>query len=114
MRIFKDFRELTYEDTEYISLFNFNSEEFLKENNIEYIKDVRGEIIPIGIVDFSKNNLYKKLDYLNLIVNSKEDLYKCNSILRNIDEAIRIKYEEVKFIERFADNWEEVSEEIEL
>lgn len=87
-----------------MNLFKLNDENFLKENDIEYIKD-DDNIIPIGIVDFQVSNRerYTK-DILSCMAHESDELYKCNKIIDNIIKAIKIKYESEVFTKRFATN----------
>lgn len=80
----------------YLDVFALEDEEFLKEANIEFIKDEDGGIIPIGIVDFQ--NKFKRLSRLCFTVDRSAKLYRVPYILRNIEKAIRIKYKAVDFM----------------
>lgn len=88
-------------DTAFINILNLADKNFLEEHNIDYIIDKDNKIIPIGIVNFIKNNENEKKYnsmYLKLICNDDNNLYKSNEILESIDKAIKIKYEAIKFI----------------
>lgn len=85
-----------YEDFGYLDLFALEDEKFLKDANIEFIKDEKGNIIPIGIVDFQ--NGYKKSGILRLSFDRNAELYKVPDILSNIEKAIKIKYKAINFM----------------
>jgi len=92
--------EFNEEDTVYMNIFKLNDEEFLKENNIAYlVKD--DNIIPIGLIDFQRNDRRCNSTNLSLICTSKDKLYLCESIIKNIVEAIRIKYKSIEFDNTF-------------
>jgi len=91
------------------------NEEFLRKHKIEYIiEDDRlnntRNIIPIGIVDFcyAEDNYF---DSMIFIADYEDNLYEMNQIINNIENAIKIKYEGYKFIEKCKKN---ITETIEL
>lgn len=85
--IFYNMEKFMIENSVFTDLFSVVNEEFLKANNIEYIKE-ENEIIPIGLIDFqNRNNKYS----LDLMVTSKDELYKVPDILNSIEKAIKIK-----------------------
>lgn len=57
------------------------------------------QIIPIGIVgfDYTSKYVYSKLYLWN---NDGKNLYKSGQIIKNIEKAIKIKYDARKFINR--------------
>jgi len=99
--VFLNHGKFNEEDTVFISLFKLADEEFLIENNIDYIVDKDNNIIPIGIIDFQQQDKRCCEDVFRCIVTSKDELYKCNEIIDNIVKAIKIKYKSEKFIDMF-------------
>ncbi|WP_315112936.1 hypothetical protein [Clostridium intestinale] len=104
MYIFLENRNLFKENTVYIDINNLNIQEFYEKNNIEYVieKEENGNvnIIPIGLVDFIDEETYRasSLGVCNFDGNSLEN---ANKILKNIDKAIELKYEALKFVNKF-------------
>lgn len=91
-------------ETDFMNLFNLNDENFLKENDIEYIKE-DDNIIPIGIVDFQVSNRQKYItEELSCMVDDNDELYKCQKIIDNIVRAIEIKYQSELFTRQFTIN----------
>lgn len=92
--------DLVDKDTVWISIKNFNDEEFLKQHDIEYIikeNQFNKEITPIGLFEFNDDdNNFRYCELLLWNVGS-EELYKSESIVKNIEEAIKIKYKALKF-----------------
>ncbi len=106
----RDVGDLVDKDTEWISIKNLNDKEFLKQHNIEYITEENQltkekEIIPIGLFEFNNNKFcnYK----LPLWYVGSEDLYKAEHIIKNIEKAIKIKCETLKFKNKCVKNWDE-------
>ncbi|WP_010236305.1 hypothetical protein [Clostridium arbusti] len=101
-------------DSVWVNIDNLLDESFLKEHNIDYIIEDEN-VIPIGIVDFVDNKYYsEKVCIWN---HNKVTLYKANQILKNIDRAIEIKYEAIKFVNKFnntVDGYNNKKEELEL
>lgn len=103
--------DLVDKDTVWISIKNLNDEEFLKQHQIEYIvkvneSDKSKEIIPIGLFEFNDGDFrYSELFLWNI---GSQDLYKAERIVKNVEDAIKIKYEALKFknkcIKNFIDN----------
>lgn len=99
--VFVDTSKMIEPNTVWIDINKLNSESFLKEHQIDYI--IEGEnknIIPIGLVNFTEPKNYS-FSELNIWNSKCTDLHKANQILENIERAIKIKYEAVKFINRF-------------
>lgn len=101
--------------------FNFYdllNEQYLKENNIEYIiekENNKDRIIPIGLVKFNNNIEIDDLEFgldrkymnhsLSLLTDLDDDrLHLCNGVIENIEKAIEIKYEACKFSNKFKRN----------
>lgn len=101
--VFINHENLKEIESSFINCMDLNSEEFLKSHNIEYMINKDKEIIPVGIVQFVQNNSLERIyntPYLKLRCNDEKELHLFNQIISNIDEAIRIKYEAVKFNEK--------------
>lgn len=99
---FLDSEGLVDNETPYININNLNNETFLKEKGIEYIKEIDNstneiKIIPVGLVDLEDSANYRFTELL-LWNHDGKDLYKTEKILENIEKAIKMKYESVKFI----------------
>lgn len=102
LRVFLNCYDWYEEDSEFIHLFKLCNEEFLNDNNIEYIKEDDNNIIPIGVVDFQRLDIKKYCeDRLCCLVFKNDELYKCNKMIENLIKAITIKYESVKFSNGF-------------
>lgn len=111
--VFIDTSKMFESGTMWIDINKFNSEEFLNEHKIDYILEGEDKnIIPIGLVDFTKPKEYC-FNELNIWNRKEIELYKSNQVLENIVRAIQIKYEAVKFINRFSDNLEKTNIEVE-
>lgn len=91
-------------DTRWVSLNKLNQIEFLEEHKIEYIVEEKEQknIIPIGIVDFTNSQDYYFAE-LNVFNNDGKELYKANQFMKNIERAVEIKYEAIKFKNKFKD-----------
>lgn len=87
-------------DHKWIDINKLSDEDFLHQHHIEIIKDEHGNIIPIGLIDFINKSKYNG-EQLYLVNYKDENLYKLNQIIKNIEKAIKMKYEAVKFINRF-------------
>jgi hypothetical protein len=111
--VFLDQRRLFELDNKWIDINKLNNEKFLHAHNITIIKDVDGNIIPIGLVDFTYKKEYYH-DHLFLVNYECKDLYKSNQIIENIKKAIKLKYEAVKFLNRFNIDGSPKMEEINL
>ncbi|WP_372999785.1 hypothetical protein [Lutispora sp.] len=99
---FKDLRQFYEPDTEYIDINKLNSVKFLEDNNIEYIIEGKEDknIIPVGIIDFTKTKDYYSGE-LSIFNFDNVDLHKSNQIMKNIERAIELRYEAVKFVQKF-------------
>lgn len=101
--VFVDTTKLLDVDTVWININNLNSEEFLTEHGIEFILEGKDKnIIPLGLIDFLKPREYCHNE-LNIWNRDGIELHKANQIIKNIERAIEIKYEAVKFINRFSE-----------
>lgn len=99
--VFIDTGKMFDPDTVWIDINKFNDENFLKENEIEYILEGKDKnIIPIGLVNFTDPRVYYSNE-LNIWNRKEIELHKSNQIIKNIERAIQIKYEAVKFTNRF-------------
>lgn len=102
------YSQLISEDNAWIDAEKLLSEEYLHINNIEYfIDEDTNQIIPIGIVEFCKEN--GKND-LTLAFYETKSLYKADQVLKNILKAIEIKYKTYdlaqKCLSRYVENVE--------
>ena len=101
--IFISVREIVESDTVWININNLNNEDFLKQHRIDYILEGEDKnIIPIGLVDFTNPEKYNMAE-LNIWNCKGVELHKSNQIIKNIERAIKIKYEAITFINRFND-----------
>lgn len=101
--------DLVDKDTVWISIKNLNDEEFLIQHDIKYVikeNQFDKEIIPIGLFDFNDDDNFRYCELLLWNVGS-EDLYKAESTVKNIEEAIRIKYKALKFKNKCTENKKE-------
>lgn len=97
--VFKDMKKYNIKDYAYMNLFNVVDEDFLRENNIEYIKDDE-KIIPIGLIEFQRIRRDEYCSYsLDLMIDVANDLYKVADIFESIKEAIKIKEKYYDFVE---------------
>lgn len=102
---------LVDKDSVWISIENLANEEFLKQNDIEYTVEENQstkekDIIPIGLFEFNDNDKFRYGELLLWHVGSK-DLYKSEYIVKNIEKAIKIKYEALKFKDKCIKKWKE-------
>jgi hypothetical protein len=91
--------DLVDKGTVWISIKNLTDEEFLIQHDIEYIikeNQVDKEIIPIGLFEFNDDDDFRYCELLLWNVGSR-DLYKAEDMVKNIEEAIKIKYKALKF-----------------
>lgn len=115
--VFVNTENLSEHENTWININSLENEEFLKKNNIEYIIEGKEKnIIPIGLVNFnSRNNFtFHELHELNVWNQDEVNLHRANQILENIDRAIQIKYETVRFLKRFGNEYNIKEEVIEL
>lgn len=96
------------EGTAFVDINKFNNEDFLKENNIEYLieeddKFKQINLIPVGLVDFIDDLNFNKTS-LNLCNFDGVSLEKANQVINNIEKAIKIKHEAYKFKIKFSNN----------
>jgi len=99
--VFVETSKMIEANTSWIDINKLNDESFLIEHKIDYILEGKDKnIIPIGLVDFTQPKEYS-FSELNIWNSKCADLHKANQILKNIERAIQIKYEAVKFINRF-------------
>ena len=98
--VFLDQSYLFGADGKWIDINKLIDEKFLDRHNVEIITDADGNIIPIGLVDFT-NKDENSHDHLFVANHKYENSYKANQIIENIKKAIQIKYEAVKFLNRF-------------
>ena len=102
-RVFIDTSEIVEPNTMWIDINKLCNEDFLKEHKIDYVLEGENKnIIPIGLVDFTNESEYSKIA-LNICNFKGVQLYKSNQVIKNIERAIEIKYEAMKFIEIFGD-----------
>lgn len=85
------YKELITDSNVWINATNLLSEAYLKENKIEFIIDVETkEIIPLGLIKVrTEEYVY---DALRLSCKNSDELYKVDKVIKNIIEAIKIKY----------------------
>lgn len=101
--IFKDLSGFCEEDSVYIDIHKLNNPKFYEESNIKYYEEESNfkltNLIPIGLVDFIDKRNYAN-DILKISCREKDDLYKVNYIIKNVEQAIKIKYEAINFLEK--------------
>ena len=113
-RVFMDTSEIVEPNTMWIDINKLYNEDFLKEHKIDYVLEGENKnIIPIGLVDFTNDSEYSKIA-LNICNFKGVELYKSNQVIKNIERAIEIKYEAMKFIRIFGDFGTEKEEIINL
>ncbi|MCD2345799.1 hypothetical protein [Clostridium guangxiense] len=103
--------DLVDKGTRWINIKNLNDKEFLKQKNIDYIENdneviKEKEIIPIGLFNFNDEDNFNYGELLLWYVGS-EDSYKAEYIIKNIEKAIKIKYEALKFKDKCIKNEKE-------
>ncbi|AYD39651.1 hypothetical protein D4Z93_03590 [Clostridium fermenticellae] len=103
--------DLVDEGASWISIRNLNDEEFLKQHKIEYIikedqLNKNREIIPIGLFEFNDKDNFCDCELLLWNIGSK-DLYDFEHIIKNIEDAIKIKYNALKLKKKCIENKKE-------
>lgn len=101
----KDMNDLyDSKDMRWINIKNLDDEEFLEKHNIEcFSKENKSynkrEIYPVGMFEFNKGTFSS--NDLRLYFTETQDLYRVEQVVKNIEEAIKIKYNESKFRNKF-------------
>ncbi|PJI09961.1 MULTISPECIES: hypothetical protein [Clostridium] len=87
---------------------DIDNKEYLKSNNIDFIVEKDNvynseKIIPVGIVNFiDEDNYYSNRIRIN--IGEAKNLEKAKKVIENIEKAIKIKYEVLKFKNQFKIN----------
>lgn len=106
LQCFKEASIIADDYSSYLNMEDLTEKQFYLNKTIDYIIEKNNltneeSIIPIGLVDFTDKRNYTSSILKIITTNRNKELYKANQILRNIERAIKLKYEGQIFINKF-------------